>query len=150
MDQMPTRAEPRVHYLPWRGVRVTDVMLTVGDRQYAIRQLRQVRVRPGRQQQVRRVVVGIAIAQALVVAAALAALVVTNGWSVAIYVLGIAQGLFTTGLMAVAVAKWPRPAELWAIYRGEATMLYRGSDRFEFGKIKRAVDKAIAEQRLLK
>ncbi len=150
MDQMQARAGPRVHYLPWRGVRVTDVTLTVGDQEYAIRHLRQLRVRAGRNQPVRRAVIGVAVAQAVVVAAALAGLVYASGPSATVYVVGVAQALLTTGLIAVAVAKWRRPTELWAHYRGEATMLYRGADRFEFGKVKRAVDKAVAEQRLLK
>jgi hypothetical protein len=40
--------------------------------------------------------------------------------------------------------------ELWALYRGEPTMLYRSPDRYEFGKVRRAVQRPMHAHRLLK
>ena len=62
----------------------------------------------------------------------------------------MAQALTTTTVVTLALVCWPTPMELWALYRGEPTMLYRGADRYEFGKVRRAVQRAIYAHRLLK
>jgi hypothetical protein len=152
MDQMQTRMAPgtREQYGWWRGVQVTDATMTVDGRTYQVGQLRWLRVQPGRPRPVRRVVLGVAVTLAAVVALALAGFVETNGVTAAVYAVAVGQGLMTVGLVGFALARWRRPMELWAAYRGEPTMLYRNADRYEFGKVQRAVQRAMVTHRLLK
>jgi hypothetical protein len=96
------------------------------------------------------VVLGVAVTQAAIAALALAGLVQMHGATTVIYVIAVAQGLVTTGLVGLALAVWPRPMELWATYRSEPTMLYRNADQYEFGKVRRAVQRAMHTHRLLK
>lgn len=152
MDQAEIRGAPRIreHYALWRGVEVTEATLRIGDRSYQISELRRLRERPGRSQPIRRAVLGVAVTQALVVLLAVGGLVHVNGWSPALAAVVAAQVLVTTILVGLALVRWPTPSELWALYRGEPTMLYRGADRYEFGKVRRAVERAMLARRLLK
>lgn len=152
MDQAQIRGAPRERelYALWRGVRVTEETLRIGDRAFRISDLRRLRERRGRWQPMRRVVVGVAAAQGLVVLAAVGGLVHLNGWSLTLVAVVLAQVLVTTALIGAAVVRWPTPYELWALYRGEPTMLYRDADRYEYGKVRRAVERAVLARRLLK
>lgn len=152
MDQTQIRGAPREleHYALWRGVRVTETTLRMGDRTYQISDLRRLRERRGRWQPMRRVVLGVAAAQGLVVTVAVGGLVHLNGWSLTLLTVAAAQALVTTALVGVALVRWPTPLELWALYRGEPTMLHRDADRYEFGKVRRAVERAMLARRMLK
>jgi uncharacterized protein DUF6232 len=152
MDQLETWAEAAVReqYGWWRGVQVTNTTMTVGDLTYEIDELRWLRVERGRPPMVRRVVLSVAATQAAIVALALAALAQMNGVSTMTYLGGVAQMVFTTVLVGVTLVIWPRPLELWAEYRGEPTMLYGNGDRYEFGKVHRAVRRAMLWQRMVK
>ena len=152
MDQTQIRGNPRIreHYAPWRGVHVTEAMLQVDDRTYQIRDLRRLQERRGRAQPIRQAVLGVAVGQGLVVALAVAGLAQANGWTPALVALMVAQALTTLILVGLALVRWPTPAELWALHQGEATLLYRGADRYEFGKVRRAVERAMRTRRLLK
>jgi hypothetical protein len=152
MDQTQIRGAPREreHYALWRGVRVTEETLRIGDRTYRIGDLRRLRAGRGRSQPMRRVVVGAAMAQALVVLAAVGGLVHVNGWSLTLVTVVAAQALVTMILVGVALVRWPTPYELWALYRGEPTLLYHDADRYEFGKVRRAVERAVLARRLVK
>lgn len=150
MDQAQTREPPRIQeqYAPWRGVQVTDAELRVGDRTYQIAELRRLREQIGRPQPVRQVVLGVSVAQTVVTALAVAGLAYVNGWTPALVVVVAAQALATTVLVGVSLVRWPTPIELWALYRGELTMLYRNPDRYEFGKVRRAIERAMHARRL--
>lgn len=152
MDQTQIRGAPREleHYALWRGVRVTETTLRIGDRTYQIGDLRRLRERRGRWQPMRRVALGVAVAQGLVVMVAVGGLVHLNGWSLTLLAVAAAQALVTTVLVGTALVRWPTPWELWALYRGEPTLLYRDADRYEFGKVRRAVERAMLARRLLK
>jgi hypothetical protein len=152
MDQAQTRETFRIreHYALWRGVRVTDAAIRVGDRTYDIGDLRRLEEKPGRPQPTRRAVLWVAAAQTSVVVLALAGLVHLNGWTVTLYLVAAGQALVTTVVVTLALVCWPTPRELWAIHRGEPTMLYRDADRYEFVKVHRAVQRAIHSHRLLK
>lgn len=152
MGQTRIREAPpaRELYALWRGVRVTEETLRIGDRVYRIGDLRRLRDRRGRWQPMRRVVVGVAAAQALVVLATVGGLVHLNGWSLTLVAVVLAQVLVTTALVAMALVRWPTPYELWALYRGEPTLLYRDADRYEYGKVRRAIERAVLARRLLK
>jgi hypothetical protein len=152
----PTLAEPehprhsREHYGLWRGVQVTDATLRVGERTFQINDLRRLRERAGRPHPIRRAVLAVAIGQTAVVAFAVAGLVQMNGWTTALGAVSGVQAFATTVLVGVALVRWPTPSELWAVHRGELTMLYRDTDRYEFGKVRRAVERAMISHRLLK
>lgn len=147
----PDRIRPvREHYGLWRGVRVTEATLRVGDRTYQISELRRLRERNGRPQPARRAVVAAAVGQAAIVGLVVAGLVQARGWTPILAVLAAAQALFTCGLVGLALIRWPTPKELWAVHQGEPTMLYRDADRYEFGKVRRAVERAMLARRLLK
>lgn len=152
MDRLQTRESFRIkeQYALWRGVRVTDATMWVGDRTYEIEDLRRLQEKQGRPQSIRRAVLVVATAQSTVVALALAGLVHLNGWTVTLSLFAVAQALTTTIVVTVALVRWPTPMELWALYRGEPTMLYRSPDRYEFGKVRRAVQRAMHAHRLLK
>jgi len=152
MDQTQIRGTPRVreHYALWRGVQVTDATLRVGDRTYQISDLRRLRERQGRPQPIRRAVLSVAVAQGLMVGLAVAGLVNQNGWTPALGALLAAQTFTTIILVGVALVRWPTPTELWALHRGELIMLYRTADRYEFGKVRRAVERAVIARRMLK
>ncbi|HEY7223301.1 MAG TPA: DUF6232 family protein [Micromonosporaceae bacterium] len=152
MDQTETRDRPRVreHYAWWRGVQVTDATVTADGRTFAVEDLRRLREHPGRPQPVRRAVLGVAVAQAAVVAFALAGLVYLNGAGATVYVVAVAQAFTTTVLVVVALVRWPTPVQLWALYRGEPVMLHEDPDPIEFGKVRRAVERAMHTHRLLK
>ena len=152
MDQTQIRGAPREveHYALWRGVRVTGTSLRIGNRTYQISDLRRLRERRGRWQPMRRVVLGVAAAQALIVTVAVGGLVRLNGWSLILLAVAAAQVLVTAALVGAALMCWRTPHELWALYRGEPTMLYRDADRYEFGKVRRAVERAMLARRLLK
>ena len=152
MDQTDTRGAPRIHehYALWRGVRVTDATFSVGDRAYDITELRRLREQPGRPQPARQRVLGLAVAQAAVVVIALVGLTRLDGATTVLYVGGAMQAVATTVLVGLALMRWPTPIELWAVYHGEPTMLYRAADRYEFGKVERAVQRAMLSHRLLK
>jgi len=53
-------------------------------------------------------------------------------------------------MVTVALLRWPRPRQLWAVYRDEPTMLYVNADRYEFGKVQRAVRRAMLSHRNVK
>jgi hypothetical protein len=125
-------------------------MLRVGERTYEIAGLRRLRELPGRPQPARQTVLGVAAGQAAVVAVAVGGLVHLNGWTAVLVLVTAAQVLVTTALVGLALLRWPTPTELWALHHGELTMLYRGADRYEFGKVRRAVERAMLAQRLLK
>jgi hypothetical protein len=152
MDQMQIQMAPgtREQYGWWRGVRVTDATMTVDGRTYEVGQLRWLGMQPGRQRPMRRVVLGVALTQAAVVALVLAGMVQAHGVTAVVYAVAAGDGLITIGLVGLALARWRRPMELWAAYRGEPTMLYRSADRFEFGKVTRAVQRAMLSQHLIK
>jgi hypothetical protein len=152
MDQAETRVTPGVRelYAWWRGVRVTEAAVTVADVTYVVRDMRGLRERRGNLRPVRRVVVGVVVAQAMVVGLALAGLVRANGATPVSYGVGAAQVLTTAVLIGLARMRWPRPGQLWVTYRGEPTMLFECADRYEFGKVERAVNKAMQAQRLVK
>jgi len=152
MDQLQIREPFRVkeQYALWRGVRVTDATMWVGDRTYDIKDLRRLQEKQGRPQTTRRAVLVVAAAQAAVVVLALASLVHLNGWTVTLALVAVAQALTTTFVVTLALVRWPTPKELWALHRGEPTVLYRGADRYEFGKVRRAVQRAMHAHRLLK
>jgi fatty acid desaturase len=152
MDQAQIRGAPRERelYALWRGVRVTEETLRIGDRAFRISDLRRLRERRGRWQPMRRVVVGVVAVQALVVLAAVGALVGLHGWSLTLVAVVLAQVLVTTALVGAALVRWPTPFELWAECQGESTLLYRDADRYEFGKVRRAVERAMFARRLLK
>jgi Family of unknown function (DUF6232) len=141
---------PREHYAPWRGVHVTEAILRVGDRTYEIARLRRLRELPGRPQPARQTVLGIAAGQAAIVAIAVGGLVNLNGWTPVLGAVVAAQALVTTALVGLALLRWRTPTELWALHHGELTMLYRNADRYEFGKVRRAVERAMLAQRLVK
>jgi hypothetical protein len=152
MDQTDTRvtAGVRVFYAWWRRVQVTSAIVTVDDVNYVVREMRGLRVRRGRVRPVRRVVVALAVVQAAVVGLALVKLVQANGATVVSYGVVAAQLLATAVLCGLARMRWPRPSQLWVSYRGEPTLLFECGDRYEFGKMARAVAKAMRAQRLLK
>jgi hypothetical protein len=97
-----------------------------------------------------RAVLGVILVEAAVVAAALAGVSYAEGASPPVYVFGGAHALASTILIGLALVRWPTPIELWAEHRGQPTRLYGCPDRFEFGKVRRAVDRAMIAQRLLK
>jgi hypothetical protein len=150
MDQTQIRGTPREieHYALWRGVHVTETTLRIGDRTYQVSELRQLWERRGRWQPMRRLVLGVAATQALVVLVAVANLVRLSGWGLAL--VAVAEALVTAALVGVALVRWPTPSELWALYRGVPTLLHRDADRYEFGKVRRAVERAMLAHRLLK
>lgn len=152
MDQIETRGSPpiREHYALWRGVRVTEVALVVGDRTFQIRDLRRLREQRGSMQPTLRAALGVIIAEAVVVAVTLAGLVYAEGASPAVYVFGGAHALASTILIGLCLVRWPTPIELWAEYRGQLIRLYSCPDRFEFGKVRRAIERAMIAHRLLK
>jgi Family of unknown function (DUF6232) len=152
MDRLDTRGSPliREHYALWRGVQVTDVALDVGDRTYQIQDLRRLREQRGSMQPTLRAALGVILAEAVVVAAALAGVVYADGTSPAVYVFGGAHALASTILMGLCLVRWPTPIELWAEYRGQPTRLYSCPDRYEFGKVRRALERAMFAHRLLK
>lgn len=150
----PTGKRPaprrREHYGWWRGVQVTDSTLCVGDRTFWISDLRRLQERTGRPQSVRRAVLAVTTGQAAVVALAVAGLVQAGGWTPVLAVVVAVQALATTALVGLALIRWRAPAELWAVHQGELTLLYRDADRYEFGKVRRAVERAMVSHRLLK
>jgi hypothetical protein len=152
MDQIETPVAPgeRELYAWWRGVRVTETTVTVVDGAYAVREMRGLRERSGALLPARRVVVSLAVAQAAIAAMALAKLVRIDGLTPVVFAVGTAAVLVGIVLVAVGRLRWPRPTELWVSYRGEPTMLYRSTDRYEYGKVLRAVQRAMLAQRLLK
>jgi hypothetical protein len=152
MDQAQTRETSRIkeQYALWRGVLVTDAAMMVGDRTYDIRDLRRLEERHGRPQPTRRAVLWVAAAQTSVVVLALAGLVHINGWTATLYLIAAGQALVTIVVVTLAMVCWRTPTELWAIHRGEPTMLYRDTDPYEFGKVRRAVQRAMHSHRLLK
>jgi hypothetical protein len=91
----------------------------------------------------------VAVGQAVVVVLALLGLIQLHGPTPAVYAVVAAQALTTTVLVGLALVRWPTPMELWGLYRGAPTMLYRDADRIEFGKVLRAVERAMLAQRLL-
>jgi Family of unknown function (DUF6232) len=152
MDQLDTRGSPpiREHYSLWRGVRVTDAFLVVGERAYQIRELRRLRVQRGSMQTTLRAVVAVVLVETVVAAVALAGVVSAAGPSAAAYVFGGAHALASTVLIGLAWLRWPTPDELWAEYRGQFIRLYGTPDQFELGKVRRAVERAMVAHRLLK
>jgi hypothetical protein len=134
----------------WRGVQVTDATLRVGDRTFQINALRRLQERPGRPQRARRAVLALAAGQAAVAGSAVAGLVQLEGWTPLLAAVVAAQALVSTVLVGLALIRWPTPTELWALHQGEVTMLYRDADRYEFGKVRRAVERAMFSHRLHK
>ena len=152
MDHLDTRGSPpiREHYSFWRGVRVTDATLVVGERAYQIRELRRLREQRGSMQTTLRAVLGVIFAETVVAAVALAGVVSAAGPSPAVYVFGGAHALASTVLIGLALLRWPTPNELWAEYRGQFIRLYSTPDHFELGKVRRAVERAMVAHRLVK
>ncbi len=152
MDQLDTRGSPliREHYGLWRGVRVTEETLVVGDRTYQIQDLRRLREQRGSMQPTLRAALGVIIAEAAVVAATVAGVVYAEGTSPAVYVFGGAHALASTIIIGLCLVRWPTPIELWAEYRGQLARLYSCPDRFEFGKVRRAIERAMIAHRLVK
>jgi hypothetical protein len=140
----------REHYGLWRGVQVTDAQLRVGDRTFDIGELRRLREKTGRAPLARRVVMAVAAGEAVIAGFVIAGLVQAGGWTVVLVVLATAQVLFTGAMTGLAVVRWPTPRELWAMHHDEPTLLYRDPDRYEFGKVRRAVERAMLARRLLK
>jgi Family of unknown function (DUF6232) len=152
MDQLDTRGSPptREHYSWWRGVRVTDVTLVVGERAYEIRQLRRLREQRGSMQTTLRAVVGVIVVETVVAAVALAGVTSAAGLTPMVYVFAGVNALASTVLIGLSWLRWPTPTELWAEYRGEPVKLYSSPDQWELGKVRRAVERAMISDRLRK
>jgi hypothetical protein len=152
MDQIRTRdvEGDREQYGWWRGVRVTDAIMAVGDVAYDVGQLSWLRVERGRAPAVRAVVLSVVATETTIVGLAAARLVQLNEPTMLVCLIGLVQILFTVGMVAFAVLRWPRPRQLWAVYRDEPTMLYTNADRYEFGKVHRAVRRAMLSHRNVK
>jgi hypothetical protein len=134
----------------WRGVRVTDVNLAVNDRTYQIKDLRRLREHRGSTQPALRAALGVILAESVAVGAAPAGVVYADGTSPAVYMFAGSHAIASTVLIGLCLVRWPTPIELWAEYRGQQTWLYSCPDRFEFGKVRRAIERAMFAHRLLK
>jgi Family of unknown function (DUF6232) len=152
MDRLDTRGDPptREHYPMWRGVRVTDVALAVNGRTYQIKDLRGLREQRGSSQPALRAALGMILAESVAAGVALAGIVYAQGTSPAVYMFAGSHAIASTILIGLCLVRWPTPIELWAEYRGQPTRLYSCPDRFEFGKVRRAIERAMFSHRLLK
>jgi hypothetical protein len=138
-------------YRRWRGLRVDDVTVDVGDQRYEVRHLRRLRVERGPVRRAVRVTLVLAAGQALLVTATLVGLVEEHGGATAeVLLLAFTDAVATAVLVGLALTRWPRTLQLWAEYRGAQVLLHENADRYEFGKVRRAVERAMLSHRLLK
>jgi hypothetical protein len=141
--ESPLRPEIRVFYPLYEGVLVTDTWFCAGGLRFPIADLDDLWERSGRIQQARRAALEVIVAEALLVLAVVGVITMVRGPSTFLYGLaGLDLGL-AVALAGASAFRWPRPLELWASYRGERIVIYRGTDPVEFGKVARAAKRAV-------
>jgi hypothetical protein len=90
-----------------------------------------------------RVAVTLIAAQAVVAAVTLAGVAYRNGGpTTQLWLIGLAQLMASAILMMLSAAHWRRPTQLWAEHRGELVHLHEDTDRYELGKVRRAIERA--------
>jgi hypothetical protein len=139
----------RVFY-PWkRGVRVTDTEFCADGRRFALRDLGNVGWRHGSMQASRRAAVDIIVVETVLVATVLAGATAMVRPSL---VIGVVAAVYVIGAVLacwLGARRWPTPLLLCGDYRGAPTVLFASSDPVEFGKISRALMRAVEHNREL-
>jgi hypothetical protein len=150
MDQLGRESLPvdetpqtREYYSRWRGVCVTGAWFTAHDRHFAIRDLVMPTERPGSMRAARRVSLFLILVETLVVALAVAGSVAVDGISPFVIELIVGYIAATLIVFAFSALRWPTPLELWARHQGQPTLLFVCYDQIEFGKVRRALERAI-------
>ena len=133
----------RVFYPLHEGVLITDTWFCSGGVRFAIADLDDLWERHGHIQQARRAALEVIVAEALLVLAVVGVMTAVRGPSTFLYGLaGLDLGL-AFALASATAFRWPRPLELWASYRGQRVRVYTTTDPVEFGKLVRAVKRAV-------
>jgi len=134
-----SRWSGEVVFYPWRnGVFVSNVEFCAHGKTYRVGEMtRPVRARGSAR--AARVVAG----QTIVVETVLSAFVAAAAPSVVAALVVVGYLVVVALTLWITITRWPAPRQLWVAYRGTWTMIYTSTDETEFGKVSRALVKAI-------
>jgi hypothetical protein len=120
-----------------RGVRITDAYVSVDGSRYAVRDLQGVRTTRGpfNRMVVRALGGGVSLIAMAILMGAVMPVAMTAAFGLA--------GLVAVGTAFVLSRTHPREMVLWANYRGMELMLMNTRDSIEFGKLTRALRRAL-------
>jgi hypothetical protein len=139
----------RVFY-PWkRGVRVTDAEFCADGRRFALHDLANVGWRHGSMQSARKAAVEIIVVETVLVATVLAGAMAVVQPSLVIGVVAVVYVIGAVAACWLGARRWPTPLLLCGDYRGSPTVLFATSDPVEFGKVSRALMRAVERNREL-
>ena len=147
VDSVPLRPEIRVFYPLREGVLITDSWLCADRFRYAIAEIEGLWERQGSMQRARRAALEVIAAETVLVLAVVGVITLIGGPSPLLFGLAALDVVVAAALAGLSAWRWPRPHELWAVYRGRDTRIYSSPDLLEFHKVCRSAQRAVAFHR---